>query len=185
MKRHLGKALEIFSDVLQHPVFPEAELDRQRNMALGRLVQVRNEPTALAALAVNQTIYGYDHPYGQPGQGTSSSLKSITRNDLKNFHQAAADPRQATIIAVGDTTLEEITRELEKVFSGWKNPGKTSETKFSPPADRAGGDYLDRQARGRAVGRCHGLGGHGAQNARLFPALGDEHRPWADNSPAA
>jgi zinc protease len=136
LKRHLGKALQIFSDVLQHPSFPEAELVRQRNMALGRLVQIRNEPTALAAMAVNQTIYGYDHPYGRPGQGTVGSLKSITRKDLKDFHQAAADPGQATIIAVGDTTFDEIKTELEKVFSGWKNPGKTGETKFSPPADR-------------------------------------------------
>jgi zinc protease len=136
LKRHLGKALEIFSDILQHPAFPEAELERQRNMALGRLVQVRNEPTALAALALSQTIYGYDHPYGQPGQGTSKSLKSITRTDLKNFHQAAADPSQATIIAVGDTSLDEIKTDLEKVFSGWKNPGKRSEAKFPPPADR-------------------------------------------------
>ncbi|MGA2061865.1 MAG: pitrilysin family protein [Thermoguttaceae bacterium] len=136
LKRHLGKALEIFSDVLQHPSFPQAELERQRNMGLGRLVQIRNEPLALAALALSQTIYGYDHPYGQPGQGTSSSLKSITRNDLKNFHQAAADPSQATIIAVGDTNLNEIKTELEKVFSGWKNPGKTSEAKFPPPAER-------------------------------------------------
>ncbi len=135
LKRHLGKALDIFSDVLEHPAFPEAEVDRQRNIALGRLVQIRNEPVALAGLAVNQSIYGYDHPYGQPSQGTTGSLKSITRKDLEDFHRAAADPSRATIIAVGDTTLSEITDELEKVFAGWKNPGKTSQTKFAPPTD--------------------------------------------------
>jgi zinc protease len=136
LKRHLGKALEIFSDILQHPSFLEAELERQRNIALGDLVQIRNEPVALASMAVKQTIYGYDHPYGQPGQGTIGSLKSITRGDLKNFHQAVANPGQATIIVVGDTTLSEMTGELEKVFSGWKNPGKTGETKFAPPIEQ-------------------------------------------------
>ena len=135
LKRHLGKALEIFSDVLQHPAFPQAELDRQRNMALGQLVQIRNEPTALAGLAVNQVRYGYDHPYGQPSQGTSKSLKSITRDDLVDFRRAIADPGRATVIAAGDTTLSEIKGELEKVFSGWKNPGKAGNTKFAPPAD--------------------------------------------------
>jgi zinc protease len=133
LKRHLGKALEIFSDVVEHPNFPDAELERQRNMVLGRLVQIRNEPVALAALAVAQTIYGYDHPYGRPSQGTIDSLKSITRKDLENFHNAGADPEQATIIVVGDTSLDEIKVELEKVFSGWKRSGRMSETKFSSP----------------------------------------------------
>jgi len=134
LKRHLGKALEIFADVIEHPNFPEAELDRERNIAIGRLDQIRNEPWALANLAVAQTIYGYDHPYGRPADGTINCLKSITRKDLETFYQVAANPEQATIIVVGDTSLAEAKNELEKVFSGWKTTGKAAEKKFSPPS---------------------------------------------------
>ena len=134
LKRQLGPALEIFSDVIRHPSFPEAELQRQRNITLGRLVQIRNEPTALATLATAQTIYGYEHPYGRPSQGTIDSLKSITRKDLQDFQKLVADPAQATIIAVGDTSLDEIKTELEKVFSDWKSSAKKSEKQFSSPS---------------------------------------------------
>jgi zinc protease len=152
LKRHLGKALEIFSDVVQHPAFPEAELERQRNIAIGDLAQIRNEPLILAKLAVAQTIYGYDHPYGRPTQGTIDGLKSITRKDLKNFHQAMADPEQATIIVAGDTSLEEIKGELDKVFSGWKNPGKMSKTKFhSPAAQPAAITLVDKPGAAQSV----------------------------------
>jgi zinc protease len=133
LKRHLGKAIEIFSDVILHPSFPEVELERQRNISLGRLVQIRNEPNALAAMATTQMIYGYNHPYGRPSQGTINSLKSITRQDLQDFQKMVTDPAQATVIAVGDTSLEEIKGELEKVFSGWKSSTKLSEAIFSSP----------------------------------------------------
>ncbi len=133
LKRHLGKALEIFSDVVRNPTFPQAELDRQRNIAFGRLAQIRNEPMALAGLAVVQTMYGYDHPYGQPSQGTADTLKAIACQDLKKFHQSLTCPDQATLIVVGDTTLEEIKSELEKVFAAGKTTEKNAEKKFAPP----------------------------------------------------
>ena len=46
LKRQLGKALEIFADVLRNPTFPQAELNRQRAVRLARLTQVRDEPLA-------------------------------------------------------------------------------------------------------------------------------------------
>jgi zinc protease len=152
LKRHLGKALDIFSDVVQHPIFPESEIERQRNIALGGLAQIRNEPAALARMAVSQSIYGYDHPYGRPASGTEKSLKSITRKDLEEFHKLVADPNQATIIAVGDTTPAEIKGELEKVFSGWKSASNPAEKKFlSPKAKPAEIIIVDKPGAAQSV----------------------------------
>jgi zinc protease len=130
LKRHLPTALDVYSDVLQHPVFPEAELARQRNIALGRLLQIRDEPNALASMAVVGTLYGQDHPYGRPQAGTPTGLKSITRDELKEFYNRWIRPDRATLIAVGDTTLGEISGELEKVLSGWKAAAAPVENEF-------------------------------------------------------
>ena len=43
LKRTLPQALEVFADILQNPAFPADELERQRNIAIGRLLQVRIE----------------------------------------------------------------------------------------------------------------------------------------------
>ena len=88
LKRTLPQALDVFADVLQNPAFPEDELGRQRNIAIGRLMQVRNEPNALASLAVGVKLYGYDHPYGRPMYSTEASLKSIGRDDLQAFYRS-------------------------------------------------------------------------------------------------
>jgi zinc protease len=143
LKRHLGKALGVYADVLQHPSFPAAELERQRKMALGRLLQVRNEPLALASLAVGEALYGYEHPYGRPQSGTPSSLRSITRDDIVHFHQAQVRPEQAAVIAVGDISVREITEQLEKALGGWKSGGATERRKFPPlPAAKPAAVWL-------------------------------------------
>ena len=77
LKRQLGPALEIYADVLRNPAFPQAEWDRQRAAALGRLTQIRDEPLVLASMAVNQLRYGAEHPYGHPQFGSPKSLRSF------------------------------------------------------------------------------------------------------------
>ena len=120
LKRHLGKALDIYADVIRHPTFPDAELKRERALALARLVQVRDEPTALAALATAATLYGEGHPYGQPQFGTPASLQSIERAELERFYHMHFRPERSVLIVVGDVTPAELIPELEKFFAAWK-----------------------------------------------------------------
>ena len=134
LKRNFDKALEICSDVLQHPSFPQQELDRERNMTLGRLLQVRNEPNSLAGLAIAQTLYGYGHPYGRPALGTPATLKAIQREDLEKCYQTRIAPKQATIIVVGDTTVEEMQPQLEKQFGAWRSEATGGEAQFTTAA---------------------------------------------------
>ena len=132
LRHPLAKALEVFADVLQNPAFPEPELERERNMAMGRLMQVRNEPMALAGMAVGATLYGPEHPYGRPQYGTPHSLKALSRNDLEEFYKARVRPDRATLVVVGDIAPDAIEAELEKALGGWKVAGSPAETKFPP-----------------------------------------------------
>jgi zinc protease len=136
LKRHLPKALDVYADVLRNPAFPEAELAREKSIAISRLVQIRQEPTALAQLAVAATLYGPSHPYGHAYCGTETTLRAITRADLLECYETQVRPGQATLIAVGDTTIAELTPQLEKVFAGWKaTAADRSPEKFpAPPA---------------------------------------------------
>jgi zinc protease len=140
LKRHLPKALDVYGDVLRNPAFPERELDRERNMALGRLVQVRDDPNALARLAVAATLYGPAHPYGRPQFGTPDTIRSITRADLVDFYRTHVRFDHAALIAVGDITSAELVPELERVFAGWKAPAAVAsienEKLPAPPAPR-------------------------------------------------
>src|SRR5690606_40487462 len=62
------------------------------------------------------------HPYGIPfsGTGNEESIASLTRDDLLNYHRTWVRPEGATLVVVGDTTLEEIVPVLEKHLGQWK-----------------------------------------------------------------
>jgi len=153
LKRTLPQALDVFADVLQNPAFPEEELARQRNIAIGRLMQVRNEPNALASLAVNAKLYGCDHPYGRPMYSTEASLKSIGRDDLEAFYRSNVRPDRASLIAVGDVTPDEIVPALEKSLAGWKAAGDVTQPPFPPipPAAPTSVTLVDKPGAAQSV----------------------------------
>jgi zinc protease len=121
LKRHLPQALDIMVDVLRDPAFPEPELRRQRFAAWARLSQIRNEPTVLASLATAQYLYGGDHPYGHPQWGNPAAIKAMKPENLKRFYKTWMRPEMATLIAVGDITMAELTYRLAPALGNWKS----------------------------------------------------------------
>jgi len=153
LKGRLAKALNIYADVLLHPTFPEDELQRQRNMAVGRLFQIRNDPLSLANMAVDQVLYGYDHPYGEPHSGAPGTLTRITRDDLLAFYQAHCRPEGATLIAVGDITLDELTKAVTAALVDWKAQGEAAGPKLPPvpPAKPTAVTLVDKSGAAQSV----------------------------------
>jgi zinc protease len=122
LKDKLDPALAIYSDVLLHPAFPQGDLDRVKQIALANIKQEQVQPFSMGLRVLPLLLYGAGHAYGQPltGSGTESSVRGITRDDLVRFHQAWFKPNHATIVAVGDISMPELTSRLERAFSSWK-----------------------------------------------------------------
>jgi zinc protease len=57
------------------------------------------------------------------GSGTEESVTKLTPSDMRKFHDTWFKPKNATLIIVGDTTLNEIVPKLEKQFGTWKGNG--------------------------------------------------------------
>jgi len=135
LKRRLPGTLDVFADVLLHPAFPPDEVQRETKKALASLMQLRDDATSLAYLAVPQIVYGSDHPYGRPGQGTPATLAAIAPDDLAAHYRRHVAPQGATLIAAGDVTLSELVPLLEQRLADWK--GRAPEAAQSLPAPTA------------------------------------------------
>ncbi len=120
----LDPALDIFADVILNPSFPETDFQRLQKQLLAAIQQEQNEPHGIALRVLPKLLYGASHAYGSPlsGSGTESSVNKLTREDLRRFHETWFKPNNATLIVVGDTTLDGITPKLESLFASWK-PG--------------------------------------------------------------
>jgi len=124
LKENLDESLELYADVVLNPAFPQKELDRLRKARLARIKQEKTQPIGIALRVLPALMYGRDHAYSLPltGSGTEESVARITRDSLVNYHQTWFKPNNATMIVVGDTTMEEIKPKLEKLFRRWQ-PG--------------------------------------------------------------
>jgi predicted Zn-dependent peptidase len=66
-------------------------------------------------------MFGPNHPYGTPAQGYPETVKALTLDDVRAFHQAALGPRHATLIVTGDVDPDAIISLLEKTLGRWRN----------------------------------------------------------------
>jgi zinc protease len=139
LKSQLDDALELMSDVVTDPVFPETELERIRAEYLGRIQQETMQPVVVAYKLFQKRLYGEGHPYAQPftGTGTAESVQKLTRDDLVRQHAALYKPNNAAVIVAGDLTLGEAVDKLEEAFAEWA-PGDVPE--FAASVARPSGD---------------------------------------------
>jgi len=152
LTKHTDRAIDLYSDVLLHPAFPEKELERLRQQRLAMLQMRLDRAEGISGVVFPRLLYGQEHPYGRPDLGTPKSVRSLTRDDVVGLHKQLFLPNNATLIVVGDTTPDAITSTLEQVLKDWK-PGDVSKSTLpEPPAPKPLTVYLvDKPAAAQSV----------------------------------
>jgi zinc protease len=138
LTRNLPKALDIYTDVLLHPSFPEKELKRLKTQRLSALLRQADSPPAIAGLVFPKLLYGEDHPYGRPNNGTPKSIKGLTRDDIVGFYKTMFVPNNASLVVVGDITPDAIIPVLEAALKDWKPGSPVIQTPTDAPAPSQG-----------------------------------------------
>lgn len=99
----LQPALETYALLLAQPTFsPKAVARVQRQL----LVQLQYQQQDFSSITDNlfyKTLYG-DHPYAHPQEGTLTTIKALTPEDVKAFHQRYYVAKNAVIAIVGALT---------------------------------------------------------------------------------
>jgi zinc protease len=129
LKPNLKRALELLGDVVARPRFEAAEWTRAQALWLDQLRQRPFEPGDVASLVGRAVHFGAGHPYSHPVDGHVDSIGKLTLADAKAYHKAHWRPDQATLVVVGDVTVDELKTLFVPAFSNWVAP-KT------PPAAR-------------------------------------------------
>ena len=125
LKEHLDPSLALFADMVRRPNFEQKEIDRIKATWIAGIAQEKARPSSVAMRVLPPLVYGEGHPYAIPftGSGDEASIARLTRDDLVAFHRDWVRPEGATLIVVGDTTLDEIVPMLESHFGDWRGIG--------------------------------------------------------------
>ena len=126
LKSNFVDSLKIMHEVITDPTFDQTEIERKKVRWLAAIDQSLSTPNGIVSNLIPEILYGDNHPYAKPfsGNGTRDSIQWMSREDLINYKQRFIAPSNASLIVVGDTTLEEVVPMLESQF------GKLAENKM-------------------------------------------------------
>jgi zinc protease len=113
--RYSAAAVELLSDVVQHPVFAEEALDTERSIALADVAALRDDMFRYPMRLATQAAFA-GHPYGVPASGTEESLKRIDVDAVRRWHAEHALKSAAVIALVGDADPDELAELAARAF---------------------------------------------------------------------
>lgn len=120
-KKDMTLGLDLVSEVVLTPAFPEAEVTRKVSEIQAAIKRSEEDPGTVAARALGKLVF-QGHPYGRPVEGTRESLGKLTRDDVVKFYREYARPDTTVIAVVGAVTVDEARREIMARFGSWARP---------------------------------------------------------------
>lgn len=128
---NLAPSLRLLADYVRRPALSPSELERVRAQQITGIKAELNDPGLIAGRVLVRELFGPEHPYAVPSSGTGDPavVERLTRDDLATFHQQWFRPDRARIFVVGNTSLAEVTRQLEASFGDWQPPAAPAPVK--------------------------------------------------------
>jgi len=122
LTKDLTRGLELFSDALLHPTFPQAEVEKLLAQSIDGVRGAKDDPQQVLGAYYDGYLYG-THPYGRPSGGDEVSLKRIKRDAIVKLYETNYAPGNTLLAVAGEFNGAEMRKKLEEVFGGW--PART------------------------------------------------------------
>ena len=135
LRPELERALDLMSQVAQRPAFSPSDFERLKKLQLASLKGKEGDPETLGWQVLMAEVFGADHPYGHPGDGTVASVEKLKVAAVKRFWSEFAGPKNAALVFVGDISVNDAKALSEKQFGKWRGgPAKAPKAPTTPKA---------------------------------------------------
>lgn len=111
--------LDLLSDVIRCPTFPESEVEKERAEWLTDLHERTSSTRAMCGLAFNEMCYPEGHPYHYSTDGYLETAQAIALDDVRRFHATFYAPAGMVIVIVGAVKAEQARDLVEARFADW------------------------------------------------------------------
>ena len=120
-------ALKMHADMLQNPLIPRKELEKERKVVLEEISKDANIPTNKVYDNLISMLYT-THPYKRKVIGTSDVIEKITREEIIDYFNEYYNPSNMVTIIVGDVNTSDALKKVQSEFN--KNYKKIPDTKY-------------------------------------------------------
>lgn len=124
LSRNFDQLIDLLSDQLRNPSFPEYQLNKFKAEVMTSLDQEVSDTGSMSYHDFNRNIYPVGHPARcQTLDEDRETVTAITRDDIIAFHKEHYGPETTVIVVVGDITPDEAVATIEKYFGDWQPTG--------------------------------------------------------------
>ncbi len=116
-------AIEVMAEILRRPRFEESRFEQTMIAAKSMISRRNDQPDSIGEREFEKIIYGKDSAYARHPE--YATLKAISRDDLKAFHQKVYRPENVQMAIWGDFSRKEILALVKKYFADWEKGKET------------------------------------------------------------
>lgn len=131
LTKDTDKGLELISDAMLHPAFPQQEFDKLITQSVDGIKAAKDEAQSVALIYYYGYLFG-KHPYARPEGGDEVSLARIKRQTVVKFYETNYTPGNTILAVAGEFEAAQMRAKLEQVFGGWAAKASTAPALSAP-----------------------------------------------------
>ena len=136
---HFEKAAELLSDITFHSIFPEKQIERERDVILEEMAMYYDSPEDAIQDDFDELVFP-NHALGGNILGTTETVGSFRREDLRRFIAENYDTERIVFASVSNLPFKRVVKVAEKYFRDV--PVQHTNRKRQTPTD-----YVPKQTR--------------------------------------
>lgn len=136
LKDDVPLALNLLAEILQRPAFPEADLNKERQVIIQEIGVYKDTPDELVFDLHNETAYP-NQGLGAPILGTEEIIRNMPRQALFDYVKKYYTPSQMVVSAAGFVEHDAFVKLVADAFGAL--PGGAAPI-AAPPANYVGGE---------------------------------------------
>jgi zinc protease len=118
LNKDLARGLDLFSDALLHPIFPQSEVDKLLAQSLDGVRAAKDEARSVLGTYYDAYLFN-GNGYGRTSDGDEISLTKIHRDAIVKFYETYYAPGNIILAVAGDFQTADMKKKLEDVFGQW------------------------------------------------------------------
>lgn len=110
---YFEKAVELLTDITFDSIFPEKQIEKERNVILEEMSMYYDAPDDAIQDEFDQVVFA-NHPLGMNILGTADSVRSFHRDDFKKFIKEHINTEKLVFCSVGNIAFKKVVKLAEK-----------------------------------------------------------------------
>jgi predicted Zn-dependent peptidase len=109
------KIMDLFSEMIFESVFPDNEIEKERNVIIDEVAVVKDNPSEYICDKFESLLFE-NHPLSRDILGEVKDLKKLKKKNILEFYNNVFLPSRKVIVYFGNKPLEKVRNQINKHF---------------------------------------------------------------------